>query len=214
MINCMRYALLASLLFASVSFIHAQRREPPKWMHHPPRYKPSAPKMPVREAYKPQGFPNVLTANVPGIMLIGENGCLAGGLEYERFLDGTGRISATVSVYGFLPAGADFSTNLYGFSMLPAVLYHPRDNAKRLDYSVGIAIGGGRLYTQYHDRDGTTPPINTRNSFAALLGQFNLTVHHVKAFVFAVHLSAGALLEDKHTAEGIIQFGLKFGGRF
>ena len=185
-----------------------QLPHPPSWMK-PSRRTDTAQKLPVRKAYKPKGYSNALTANLPGFTAIHENPAISGGPEYKRFIKKSGLFSINLAVYGYRTIGytkeKGSTTTISGYQVIPAILYHPQGNSKFLDYSAGLALAAGPLSSRSEliGQSGRYQALTSHNRLTALLAQFNLTVHSTSAFVFRMHLSAGLLLKKERADKGL-----------
>jgi hypothetical protein len=200
-----------------------RRRPPvPSWLPQPPQRPARAENPPVKEAYQRKGFPNVLTLNVPSFSFIDHNPCISLGVEYERFITKSGSFSASLAAYWYTAyvydkhSGDSHVAWFEGYQAMPAFLYHPLGNTRRVDISVGpcLSLGNYREEIETSNASGQRQTSVTSTPFTALLGQFNLTGHHIGSFVLAMHFSAGAIISETNFDPGVLQVGMKFGRRF
>lgn len=168
-----------------------------------------------RPWYKPQGYANVLTANVPTLLMVDLLPGVAAGLEYERFIYSKGTFSVSLPVNAFAaktPYKTIHQVTVSGFYAMPAFLYHPVGNTRFRDYYFGPAVAFGYLWRNETFVDKTT--LNNETAFFALLLEANLTMHKSAHFVFAVHLSAGSMVGNTVVDNRIAKFGIKVGRRY
>ncbi len=182
-------------------------------------------------ARKPRGprvteYPNIITANAPVFLNMGEYPGVALGIGYERYLDKGYRYSVSFSPVNRYWGGTNSAgklqpgeerANLQGIYCEPGFFYHPFESGYGADLSFGAVLPIG---TMRRKNAAAYPIINPayvpeqNSGLVALAGQVNASVHSGRGFVFGAMLSYGALLQAADVRGPFLQCGLRFGRCF
>ena len=178
------------------------------------------------DPYEPGGYNNVITANVPHLLVIGSSFGIAGGVQYERYIGAGGKFSVSLPICAGFISNHSFSMSRIGVKyedgtawyVAPGIAYHPAGNAHRADFSVGAQLLAGNLsMKKYEYRDAVGGKKTTYDNTASLiapLGVLNLNLYSESQFTFGIQVAAGPVIQSEATSGLIVQFGIRLGGCF
>ena len=199
------------------------RRWTPRPVHVQMRRDRKAQELLLQESAPPLICNNTITANIPIYMRIGGYPGFVMGLEYERFVNKRGTLSASMAIYrywaGTFAQGElrnnEVRANIQGVFFAPGIMYHPFGNNEGTSLSVGAVFPLGSL--RRYDTRGTNGYSiygeQTNHTLAAALLQLNLRGHS-RHSIFVTSVSAGPMLSAGDTHGALLLLGFKIGRRF
>ena len=144
------------------------------------------------------------------------------GLDYERFLDKQGYISAAVSLnYGvindhFLDGQINEYTDANPFYATPGIRVHPFGNARRVDLSIGSQLAIGDVYTRHITKDNQGGKLTIKSDLfmMAYVAEINANFHPEGRTVFGLHFGIGQHTAASEIDRTFFEFGLRVGSGF